>query len=260
MRKTAGLETHILAILLRHVVFPAFGMFILQFDIEEIHILRLVQLKGAVNAFDHAELAHILVTGVVSNDLKADVGEVDIADFRHAIAPQHGRLLDAAVNVVKLQMAYGLLARRLGEPVVQAHKGQLPHVHMEIAECQVVYVCASGLGVARVFCVDVYGDVAAQHGYVAEGAMTYLAIAHADADRMGVCASQYAIGYGDPFAGTWIGKPGLAGPQRECVIAHVNVAIGDSDMRAAIDVDSVILADIWTVAYADAVNSGTPTS
>ena len=89
MRKLTTLEGDIIAILLRHVAFPAFGMLILQFDIEEIHILRLVQLKGAVNAFNHAELAHIFITGVVSKNLKANVGEVDVADFSHAIAAQH---------------------------------------------------------------------------------------------------------------------------------------------------------------------------
>ena len=225
MRKLATLEGDIITILLRHIAFPAFGMLVLQFDIEEVHILRLVQLKGAVNAFNHAELAYILITGIVPKDLQADVGEVDVADLRHAIAAQHGGLPDAAVYVVKLQMAYRLLAGRLGEPVVQAHKGQLPHVHMEIAECQVVYVRACSLVVTRIFCVHVYGDVAAQHGYVAEGAVPYLAIAHANANRMGVCASQYAIGYGDPFAGTRIGEPPIAGTQRECVIAHFYIAI-----------------------------------
>ena len=159
-----------------------------------------------------------------------------------------------AGRVFENDVADGFHAWGLGEFVVQPQKRELLHVHMEIAEHEIVDIHPGAL--FGVFGVDVDRHVAVVTAYAVELTVFYLAAADAYSDGVGIVTLENAVRHRDPFARPRMLQSGGASPERERVVADADVAVGDDDPAAAVEVDPVVFGYIRRVADVDAADIG----
>ena len=142
--------------------------------------------------------------------------------------------------------------RSLHEFIIQSKERKLFDVNMEIAKCNIMDFNTFGL--VTVLRVDMDGHMAVIGGDVAELAVANLSTTDADTNGMGIVAVEKAVGDGHPFAWLRIFQLARTRPQRKSVIARADVAVGDNDFAAAVDVNAVVLHHIRAVLNDDSLH------
>jgi hypothetical protein len=124
---------------------------------------------------------------------------------------------------------------------------------VEISKGDVVNMDASAF-IAEL-AVDVDGGMTVSNRNIAEFAMADFPTADTNADGVRVSAVQDAIRYVHVFARTWILKLRIASAQGQCVISYIDDAVADGNLMATININAVILANVWRVEDLNAADS-----